>query len=164
MNKISQRSAAIIIILTLVFFTGCKRDTNYLAYQERAQSFTAEITLKESGEKYKAALDISPEGSRMTFILPENIKNLSYERKNGRTTALLQGIEYEGDFLIPDTVFSLFSLNKDSLISARKGEGGNILTFDGQIILTLDKSNNPLCIECPLLTLNISEQTALPAS
>lgn len=153
-NKKRRLVAAVIFILMLF---GCARNTDYLSYQDTVQSYKAQMTVKENGEEYGILIELSPESSRITFTSPENIKDLAYERANGVTKAICQDLEYEGSFLLPDTVFSLFCLDEEDLISAKKGENGNILTFNDDIILTLDNKNSPLCIECPLLTLNIEE-------
>lgn len=152
----------IIVALTLSLFllTGCKgvKDKDYLKYQDKDGIYTARMTVKESSEVFELVLTLSKDKMSVVFTSPENIKDLTYESREGVTRAIWQGLEYEnGQFLLPDTLFSLFSLKKEELISAKKGDRGNVLLFKDDITLTLDKNNLPLSFDCPILALDITE-------
>ena len=146
---------------------GCREDpSGALSFQEKECRFTAECKVKageeEQGGEYVVEILHSPDGSgEIVFLSPETIAGCKYLR-----TASGEYSFQTEDLIFPVTknptteaIFSLFALSEEDLLKANtdeiSGESLNVLTFDGNVILYLDRHGQPLYYDHPNVTMTI---------
>ena len=156
------------VLLTLcVAITACGNETSgALSFQEKECRWTASCKVlaneEEKGGEYVVEILHRPDHSgEITFISPETIAGCKYLR----TPTGEYSFQAE-DLVMPvaknpttEAIFSLFSLSEDDLLTAKtdevSGEGLNVLSFDGDIVLYLSQSGMPLYYSHPAVILTI---------
>ncbi len=156
----------LLLMLCGVLFSCTEDPSGALSFQKEECRYTAECKVKgdkkEQEGEYVVEILHRPDGSgEITFLSPETIEGCKYLR----TPSGEYSFQAE-DLVFPvsknptsEAIFSLFTLSEDSLISAKtdknSGEGINVLTFDGEVVLYLDRRGIPLYYDHPLLTLTV---------
>lgn len=146
---------------------GCGHaQTGALSFQEKECRFTAACRVKAAGDgmggDYVVEILHRPDGSgELIFLSPETIAGCKYLRTPGGEYSF-----QTGDLLFPvvenpttKAIFGMFSLSEDNLVKAKtdkeNGEGVNVLTFDEEIMLYLDRYGMPLYYDHPVVALTI---------
>lgn len=150
------------MLLIVGVLAACKDSpSGSLSYQDKECTFTGVCTM-EDGE-YTLQIHTRPDGSgEILFLAPETLEGCRYLRTQGGEYSFVAD-----DTVLPvaanptvETIFGLFRLKESDLLSAKvaenAGEGLNVLTFSGDIVVYLSSRDGlPLRLEHPLLTLTL---------
>ena len=137
-----------------------------LNFQKQECRFTGVCQVKmagdDLGDEYVVEILHRTDGSgELTFLSPETIAGCKYLRTSGGEYSFQAEdmIFPVGENPTTQAVFGLFSLSEDDIVKAstskEKGEGVNVLTFDGGIRLYLDRHGMPLYYDHPAVTLTV---------
>lgn len=156
-----------IVLVMCVWIASCGNDSSgALSFQEKECRWTASCKVSANGEEqggeYVVEILHRPDHSgEITFISPETIAGCKYLR----TPSGEYSFQAE-DLVMPvaknptaEAIFSLFALSEDDLLTAKteknSGEGLNVLTFEGDIVLYISQSGMPLYYSHPSVILTI---------
>jgi hypothetical protein len=162
---------SIMLLIIFIFSIGCTNtEQPFLSYQDK--NFEAKATLDIKGKKYTAQISKqSQDKYTITFIEPENLKNVCIER-NGEELSYSIGsihIPIQEKTNLTARCLRLFNLQKDQLQSTKtdlyNGVKVNIADFNtdyGKVTLYLSTEKDiPLRIEATIdgtpVCLNLSE-------
>lgn len=167
-------------LLCLSFFlNACKAPPNYLAYQ--SQGFCAEVQGTMSGIEFEAQIEIKKSnavpaeaitGDRLNayeleirYLAPKELDGIclsvKYDpsTKSMHSTAALGSLsvniprEHIKGWLRPAE--SLLLPSQEKIESVQKTKSGYLLTFKGDISLTVDPSGRPLSLQSPEISFSV---------
>ena len=156
----------LLLLLCGGLFSCAGDPSGALSFQEEECCYTAECQVKgditEQGGNYIVEILHRPDGSgEIVFLSPQTIAGCKYLRTpSGEYSFQAEELVFPvAKNPTVEAIFGLFSLTEDQLLSAKtdenSGESINVLTFDGGILLYLDRRGKPLYYDHPRLTLTI---------
>ena len=160
-----------------LLLNACKAPPNYLAYQ--SQNFCAELQGRMSGIEFGAQIEVKKSnaaaestGDRLEayeleirYLAPQELEGISLSVKRDPSTGSLHTTASLGELSVNlprerikgwlRPAESLLLPSQEKLESVQKTKEGYMLTFEGDISLTVDPSGRPLSFQSEEISFSV---------